>query len=73
MCVCACVNTWREMQHFYVNGSKRICGFVKLEPLQSGQQREWLNKYRDAKASLAASDFTEGAFPAGEDSDRLGD
>lgn len=61
------------MQHFHANGSKRICRFVKLEPLQSGQQREWLKKYGDAKASLAASEFTEGPFPAGEDSDRLGD
>lgn len=54
-------------------GVKESAGLIKLEPLQSGQQREWLEKYRDAKASLAASDFTEGPFPAGEDSDRLGD
>lgn len=53
-------------------GVKESAGLIKLEPLQSGQQREWLKKYRDAKASLAASDFTEGPFPAGEDSDRQG-
>lgn len=54
-------------------GVKESAGVMKLELLQSGKQREWLKKYRDANASLAASDFTERPFPAGEDSDRLGD